>query len=61
MSQGHTSARMYPLAYLFNETRFTQNRIGNMLRTEAAIMHAVVTQVWVGGPHLKNVLEKLDG
>lgn len=61
MSQGHVSARKYPLAFLFNETRFAQNRIGAMLRTEAAIMHAVIAQVWVGGSHLKNVLEKLDG
>ena len=51
----------YPIAYLWNEVKFTRDRMNAVMTTEAVIMKATISQAVWGGKELKELLEKLDG
>lgn len=61
LSQGHVGATQYPIAYLWNEVKFTRDRMNAVMTTEAVIMKATISQAVWGGKELKELLEKLDG
>ena len=62
LANGHVSARMYPLAYLWNEVRIVQRRRTALVRENAIIMQGVVASWADGGKYLQGILERLgDG
>jgi hypothetical protein len=61
LSQGHIGATRYPIAYLWNEVRFTRNRLNAVMVSEAVVMKATISQAIWGGKELRELLEKLDG
>lgn len=61
LSQGHTGATRYPIAYLWNEVRFTRERMNATMTSEAVVMKATISQAIWGGKELRELLETLNG
>ncbi len=62
MSEGHPAARHYPLAHLWNETRFARRRVTARMKTQAVLMQAVVSSAFGDNEALKKALRRLgDG
>lgn len=59
LAEGHTDARLYPVAAVWNEARYARRRINDKITTEAVLMHATIVQALAGGEHLNTALEKL--
>jgi hypothetical protein len=58
---GHSDARRYPLARVWNEVRIARRRKVNHIEIDASVMQGVIGSVLSkdGAKHLKNTLKQL--
>jgi hypothetical protein len=62
LSEGHTDAGRYPIAYLWSEARIVRQRHAARRRAEAVQMQMVIASVFdsKAGKQLAAVLKRLD-
>lgn len=59
ISEGHTAARHYPLAYMWAEARFAIARQNSRMSTEASLMLTVITAAISDGKPMEKALRRL--
>lgn len=62
LSEGHTQARRYPLAFLWSEARIARQRINNRAVQDALVMQAVIGTILdkKGPGNLRKLLKEIE-
>lgn len=60
LAEGHTAARRYPIAMVWNEAKMVRRRKNHRLAHEMVVLNATVGAVIAGPKHFKEVLKDLE-